>query len=165
MTSFTLQSGIAGEYVFIDELVIWVGDVYFGIDGTPTERNVLVSEIRILLRNLERQQQYQEFLQFLSAKSGEELYSILSDACWGSGEWKFETLKVLVPSDPHMFVALPAATELFDGERAFLIESTTERSRIVYRKVGTNEIAEVEVQLCEYSNMWREVMSRISGID
>jgi hypothetical protein len=159
MTLFEIETSKPGGYAFVDKLVVSVEGVVFGRRGAPSEKGLVVGEIASLINNISKQQQFKEFLSFLSTKETQEVFKILNDACWGSGCWEYE--QVGAPSDPFVFLALPAATELFDLERAYLIEFLGGCSRIVYEDVEDGCIKEVEVKTSEYANAWGAVIARL----
>jgi hypothetical protein len=161
MTSFELVTTRSGVYTFVDTLVVHVDGVRFGRGGTSSEKGLVSGEIRSLLKKIVRQQQFPEFLDFLSPKKRHELFSIFNEGCWGNGHWKYG--QVGAPSDPFMFLALPAATELFDLERAYLVESATGLSRIVYRDIDDGLIKEVEVRTSEYEETWKSILAQIDS--
>lgn len=84
---------------------------------------------------------------------------MLDGACWGTGEWAFGPPDA--PSSPYVFLALPAATELFDGERVYLIVSSAGGSQLIYKHCMSGDVGGVVVDIGEYVGTWRAIVERL----
>jgi len=160
MIAFEIETGRFDGYIFVDLLIIRIDNAVFGLDGTPAVKGLVVNAIESMIENIERQQRFPGFLQLLSSKPYDTLFAILDDACWGSGNWRWPGFDV---PEPYVFLALPAATELFDAERAYFFGSTTGRSRIVYKNLRTKIVDEVNIDSIEYLNAWNMILEKVKS--
>jgi len=161
MISFELEINKSGDYAFVDKLIIKLDEVRFGQRGGCAERGLVTGEIVNLLDKLVRQQSFPEFLRYFSALEAREIFSLLDEGCWGGGKWA--CIPPSAPSNPSLFSALPAATELFDLERAYFIETLQDCSRLVYRDCNDGLIKETFVSREEYVRVWTSILLEINS--
>lgn len=137
------------------EILMHIDKFLLGNEGACSILGLVSSEIGSLIKRIGhlRLMSPQNRIFFMNADR-RDIYNACHAWQWRDANWAFEDK---CPMNSYMntsFWALPIATEIFDGERLYIVPIDADGARIIWVDQNSDDLVERIVSLIEYESAW-----------
>lgn len=160
-TQVSNRRSIDGRYVFVDRMLISIGDLTFGDEDQVSVSGLMVGAIDDLLSDIEKQKNNTNFARKLIDQKlpPANFFKLLHDACWVDGEWPKNLTDSLLA--PTAYIGLPSATEIFDSSEAYFVVVDFEGAILFAKDNAKNEIVALRMKVIDYVKIWEQARAEI----
>ncbi len=124
--------------------------------------SLMVGSISDMLSILKKQSVPVDIQEFLRQLDKNQLFDLLQTGKLQNCHVAKKTLLNEI-IDFSAFNCLPQATEIFDGERAYLIRISDNSCRLIWRDFISKEVMEEAVGFGEYLGKWELIKAELNG--
>jgi hypothetical protein len=149
-----------GKYVFVDRMLISIGDLTFGDGEAVSVSGLMLGEIDDLLSNIEKQKNNVDFAKrvFDQTLPPAHFFQLLHDA-WVDGEWSKNLGHSLLA--PDAYIGLPCGTEIFDSSEAYFVVVDFEKAFLFANDEAKNEVVALKIDVIDYVKIWEQARAEI----
>lgn len=150
-----------GKYVFVDRMLISIGDLTFGDGEAVSVSGLMLGAIDDLLSNIEKQKNNVDFAKrvFDQTLPSAHFFQLLHDACWVGGEWSKNLGHSLLA--PDAYIGLPRGTEIFDSSEAYFVVVDFEKAFLFANDEAKNEVVTLKIDVIDYVKIWEQARAEI----
>ena len=138
-------------------LILTIGDFQIGDTVAWSHAGLVYFSVSELIDSISNQKIEPNLVAFTRTTEDTTLFDLMKN--WQAGDFSSEQkIKIMdFSQDIKSFIALPLATEIFDGEYMYVILLEKDVAKIIWRDFSTKSIESKLISFNCYLNEWRKI--------